>query len=139
MNTPPPQPSPAPASPQAPTKDLSLSSPAVDPGGEVTAIGEGCPAGSNVALTLQGQPVGHTVADGAGGFQAPVAVGSVDVGRYQVAANCGPILLASLDVVQASQVSTDTSTVTVIVFFLLIGMLIYRRRLLPPPSPRERS
>lgn len=114
---------------------LILSSPVVAPGEPLAAAGRGCLPGSDVALSVDGVPAGSSIADGQGVFEAPVQVGSIDVGRYQVQAACGPMLTAPVDVVLASRVGAGTATLTVIVFFLLIGLLIYRRRLLPSPSP----
>ncbi|MFD4180759.1 hypothetical protein [Rhodococcus sp. NPDC058514] len=110
---------------------LQLSAPVVAPGESLTAVGEGCPPGTAVAMSVGGASAGTVVADGAGGFEAPLSVGPTAVGRYQVAANCGPVLTAPLDVVLVSQAGGSTSTAVIVVFFLAMGLLIYRRRLLP--------
>jgi hypothetical protein len=108
-----------------------LSSLAIPPAGQVSATGSGCLPKADVRLTVGDTNVGETVADGAGGFRAPLRLGSIPVGRYQVSAVCGRLLTASLDVVLGSQVNAETSTLALIIFFLLIGLWLYRRRLLP--------
>lgn len=91
-------------------------------------------------LSIDGNAVGDTTADGSGAFSTPLQVGSLPVGRYRVDAACGVALAAPLDVVLVSDVSSATSTLTIIIFVLLIGLLIYRRRLVahvlnPPAEP----
>ncbi|ELB87710.1 hypothetical protein Rwratislav_38456 [Rhodococcus wratislaviensis IFP 2016] len=114
-----------------PEPGLVFNSPAVRQGEEVTVTGGGCPPGAAVAMSLGGAPLGEVVADGTGTFEVPMSSGPTDVGRYEVAANCGPTFTAPLDVVLVSQAGGSTSTAVVVVFFLLIGLLLYRRRLLP--------
>ncbi|ELB89436.1 hypothetical protein Rwratislav_29489, partial [Rhodococcus wratislaviensis IFP 2016] len=122
---------------EEPEQGLQLSSPVVEPGGELTATGQGCPSGSVVGMSVSGESAGQVVADSAGAFEAPLAAGPTSVGRYQVEADCGPVLTAAFDVVLVSQASGSISTMVIIVFFLLMGLLIYRRRLLPIPSETE--
>ncbi len=131
VSTPPPSVTPSPAT--TGSTDLTLTSFAIPPGAQDSAFGHGCPAGSTVTLSIAGTTVGQTQAASDGSFQSPLDVGSLAVGRYQVDAACGPILSAPLDIVLASQVSADTSTLAVIVFFLMLGVFVYRRRLMPPP------
>lgn len=114
---------------------LQLSNPAVVPGEPVSGQGYGCPPESPVALSVGGTPAGETVADSNGAFQSTFHMQTVTEGRYQVTADCGPVLLAApLDVVLVSNVNAATSPLTVIVFFLLIGVFVYMRRLLNPPA-----
>lgn len=80
-------------------------------------------------LSIDGNPVGDTTADDTGAFSTPLRFGSLPVGRYRVDAACGVVLAAPLDVVLVSEVSSATSTLTIIIFVLLVGLLIYRRRL----------
>ena len=80
-------------------------------------------------MSINGVSVGHATADGAGHFRTPLQLNQLPVGRYQVDANCGPILVAPLDVVLASQVDQGTSTLAVIVFFILLGLALFRREL----------
>jgi hypothetical protein len=70
------------------------------------------------------------VSDPAGEFSVPLTSGT-EIGSYEVAADCGPVLTAPLDVVLVSEAGGSTSSVVIIVFFLAMGLLIYRRRLLP--------
>ncbi|MFD4369726.1 hypothetical protein [Rhodococcus sp. NPDC058521] len=114
---------------------LQLSAPAVVPGDPVSGQGYGCPPESPVALSVGGTPAGTTVADSNGAFVSTFHMQTLTEGRYQVTADCGPVLLAApLDVVLVSSINPATSTLTVIVFFLLIGVFIYVRRLLNPPA-----
>lgn len=101
------------------------------PGEQVQALGQGCPAGSPVHLTVGGAPAATVTADGAGAFAAPVPSGDLRPGRHQVTAECGQLLTASFDVVLTSNTGTATSSTMVILFFLLVGLAVYHRRLLP--------
>jgi hypothetical protein len=119
------------------TSYLKLNALAVSPGAAVVATGRGCDDGSPVTLTIGSQQVGQTTADSEGHFHAPLHLGSLPVGRYDVQAQCGAVLTAALDVVLASKVDDGTSTtLVIIVFFVLIGLVAFRRRLFPakPPS-----
>lgn len=69
------------------------------------------------------------MATGDGGFDAPLHVANLAVGSYMVKAKCGVTQYATLDVVLASAVSNDTSTVVIIVLFVLIGTSLYWRRM----------
>ncbi|WP_062992735.1 hypothetical protein [Nocardia anaemiae] len=117
---------------------LELNPTAIGPGGDVTAAGSGCDPQSQVSLLVGDTPVGNTVAGADGGFRAPLALASIDVGRYEVTARCGRTLTAPLDVVLVSRISSATSTLTVILFFLLIGAWFYGHRLVSHlPARRE--
>ncbi len=127
------------------TSYLKLDALAISPGSAVTATGVGCDSNAPVDLTIGSTQVGQTTAATDGSFHAPLHLGSLAVGRYDVQAECGAILTASFDVVLASRVDPGTSTtMIVIVFFILIGLLAFRRRLFPskpaaeaPTSPSE--
>jgi hypothetical protein len=82
-----------------------------------------------VSLSIGDITVGHAVAGPAGGFEAPLATGAVDVGRHQVTAKCDRTLNAPLDIVLVSEVDGGTSTLTVILLFLLLGVWFYGHRL----------
>jgi hypothetical protein len=67
-------------------------------------------------------------------FRAPLAVNTLAVGRYDVKAHCGAILVAPLDIVLANQVDPGTATtMVIIVFFVLMGLFVFRRQLFPRP------
>ncbi|MFD0363922.1 hypothetical protein ACFQZZ_20925 [Nocardia sp. GCM10030253] len=125
---PPPLPVPPPAAAPQPAA-LELTPSAIGPSGDVTAAGLGCDPQAPVSLSIGDKPVGSTVAGPDGAFHAPLALASMDVGRYEVTAKCGRTLAASLDVVLVSRVSSATSTLTVILFFLLLGGWFYGHRL----------
>ncbi|MFI7665903.1 hypothetical protein [Nocardia sp. NPDC049526] len=129
----------APAAPIVPQPaTLELTPTAIGLGGDVTAAGAGCDPQSQVSLLVGETPVGNTVAGADGGFRAPLALTSIEVGRYEVTARCGRTLTAPLDVVLVSRVSSATSTLTVILFFLLIGAWFYGHRLVSHlPARRE--
>ncbi|MEV5834312.1 hypothetical protein [Nocardia sp. NPDC052112] len=129
----------APAPPIAPQPAaLELTPTAIGLGDDVTAAGSGCEPRSQVSLLVGDTPVGNTVAGADGGFRAPLALTSIDVGRYEVTARCGRTLTAPLDVVLVSRISSATSTLTVILFFLLIGAWFYGHRLVSHlPARRE--
>jgi hypothetical protein len=115
------------------TSYLKLDHLAISPGSQVTASGIGCDPDSPVTMTIGSTQVGQTTSGANGSFHAPLHLGSMSVGRYDVEATCGAVLTASFDVVLASRVDPGTSTtMIVIVFFILIGLLAFRRRLFPP-------
>ena len=59
---------------------------------------------------------------------------TLTVGRYDVKAHCGVILVAPLDIVLANHVDPGTSTtMVIIIFFVLIGLVVFRRQLFPRP------
>jgi hypothetical protein len=108
---------------------MELSESTIAPSGDVTATGRGCAADAPVDLSIGDVPVGHTVANPGGDFQAPLTTSSVDVGRHVVTAECGRTLSAPLDIVLVSAVGTGTSTLTVILLFLFLGVWFYANRL----------
>jgi hypothetical protein len=115
-----------------PASYLHLNQLAIAPGGSVTAIGRGCDGDSPVVLTIGSTRVGHATANTEGTFRAPVAASTLAVGRYDVKAHCGAILVAPLDVVLANKVDPGTATtMVIIVFFVLIGLFVFRRQLFP--------
>ncbi|MEV4233719.1 MULTISPECIES: hypothetical protein [unclassified Nocardia] len=117
---------------------LELTPTAIGLGGDVTAAGSGCDPQSQVSLLVGQTPVGNAVAGADGGFRAPLALTSIEVGRYEVTARCGRTLTAPLDVVLVSRISSATSTLTLILFFLLIGAWFYGHRLVSHlPARRE--
>ncbi len=127
---------PAPGSTSVP--GLQLTPVAVAPGGTVTAAGMGCAPQAPVELTIGDTRVGGTVADPDGVFRTPLTLAAVAVGRHDVTAKCGPTLAASLDVVLAGSVGTDSATLTVILFFLLLGGWFYGHRLISHLPERRR-
>ena len=131
-------PSPGDTSGSTSTSYLQLDALAISPGAAITAAGRGCDHGSPVTLTIGSTQVGATTAASDGSFQAPLHVGDLSVGRYDVQAACGAVLTASFDVVLASRVDPGTSTtMVIIVFFILIGVIAFRRRLFPSRYPSQ--
>ncbi|WP_433726356.1 hypothetical protein ACQP0C_32910 [Nocardia sp. CA-129566] len=118
---------------------LELTPSAIGPGSDVIAAGSGCDPQAQVSLLVGETPVGSTVAGADGGFRAPLVLTSIEVGRYQVTAQCGRTLSAPLDVVLVSRISAATSTLTVILFFLLIGGWFYGHRLVSHLPARRGS
>jgi hypothetical protein len=131
-------PSPGDTSGSTSTSYLKLDALAISPGAAVSAAGRGCTSDSPVTLTIGSTQVGTTTADQDGSFHAPLHVGNLSVGRYDVQAACGAVLTASFDVVLASRVDPGTSTtMVIIVFFILIGVIAFRRRLFPSRYPAQ--
>jgi hypothetical protein len=81
-----------------------------------------------VVFRIAGRQVGNTTSFADGRFEAPLQVSTLEVGTYQVDADCGPLLFAPLDVVLVSAVNSDTSTFIIIIFFILIGMALFWRQ-----------
>jgi len=98
------------------------------PGERLTASGTGCPPGAEVTLTIGDRPVGSTTADANGAFIAPVRLPALTPGRHKVAASCGVVLSAPLDVYVSSRVETPaSSTLAVTCFVILIGVVVLSR------------
>lgn len=122
-------PSVAPRLSVAAVKGLEVVPVAVDPGGPATAVGRGCPGKVPVIFTIYGKHVGTTTSATDGDFEGPVDTTDLAVGAYEVDAHCGLVLSAPLDIVLASQVSSDTGSIVVIIFFLLLGIALFVRQL----------
>lgn len=108
---------------------LSLSRNSAEPGGEVTATGEGCDANSPVWLELDGRQVGSTAADGAGHFRAPLDLKNTAIGDYDVLAHCGPTLQTRLAVTQTQKLDQPLSSILMLLFVLLGGAVVVRSAL----------
>jgi hypothetical protein len=102
------------------------------PGGLATIRGTGCPADAEVVLTIDGDPVATTRADGNGDHRTRVRLGDLAVGRHELIAECLPERArAPLDVVvPSSSVGTaGAATVTAMAvfgFFVLLGGQLVR-------------
>jgi hypothetical protein len=112
-----------------PGPGLHLYPPSVPPGGQLDIKGHGCVPGAAVSVAVGDHPVGATTADDSGGFSAPVDVPPLAPGRYQVAADCGPVLTTPLDVVLATSVSQGGTALALLGFFVLLAGLLMRRGL----------
>jgi hypothetical protein len=108
---------------------LSLSRNSAEPGGDVSATGEGCDANSPVSLELGGWQVGSTVADGAGHFRAPLDLKNTAIGDYDVLAHCGPTLQTRLAVTQTQKLDQPLSSILMLLFVLLGGAVVVRSAL----------
>jgi hypothetical protein len=109
-----------------------LDRPSAIPGGTVRLTGQGCPAGSDVQLTVDGAAVGSAVADGGGTFVAKLALPDLPIGRYSVDVACAAVRASvPIDLVVASSGpiagSLAATASSILVFFVLLaGMLLYR-------------
>ncbi|MEV0679478.1 hypothetical protein AB0I60_23430 [Actinosynnema sp. NPDC050436] len=107
---------------------LTLDKDNIQPGDPLTATGTGCAPGSEVKLSSLGEDVGTARADQAGTFSTRVEFSTIQPGRHVIRADCGIVLLGSVDVALTSSTSGTTSTLVVLVFFLLIGAVLLRRQ-----------
>jgi hypothetical protein len=83
-----------------------------------------------VVFVIGGHKVGSTTSTATGAYRGPLDVSGLPVGSYQVTAECGLLLTsAPLELVLASEVSNDASTLIIIIFFILFGMAILSRQL----------
>jgi hypothetical protein len=111
---------------------IALDRPSALPGGSVGLTGNGCPAGSDVQLTLGGTAVGTAVADSTGRFVARLALPDLPIGRYAVDVACAAVRTSvPIDLVVASSGpiagSLAATASSILVFFVLLaGMLLYR-------------
>ncbi|MEU4807258.1 hypothetical protein [Actinosynnema sp. NPDC023587] len=107
---------------------LTLDKDNIQPGDPLTATGTGCEPGSEVKLSSLGEDVGTARADGAGTFSTRVEFATIQPGRHVIRADCGVILVGSVDVALTSSTGGTTSTLVILVFFLLIGATLLRRQ-----------
>lgn len=79
-------------------------------GGQVQAVGQGCPKGSQVVFTINGQVIGSTTAsnDTDGSFSTTLTLPTtITPGTYTVQAQCGDVIMGqSLTVTGASSTTT---------------------------------
>jgi hypothetical protein len=85
------------------------------------ATGTGCTAGAPVTLSVNGTTLATSTVDAAGHFSAPVDVTVLEVGRYDLVAECGVTLRTPFDVVLVTEAGTGTSSVVIILAILLLG------------------
>ncbi|WP_309116682.1 hypothetical protein [Saccharothrix sp.] len=107
---------------------LTLDKDNIQPGDPLTATGTGCEPGSEVKLSSLGEDVGKARADGSGTFSTRVEFATIQPGRHVIRADCGIVLVGSVDVALTSSTSGTTSTLVVLVFFILVGALLLRRQ-----------
>lgn len=109
--------------------DLALDRPSSLPGGVARISGQGCPAGSEVRLSLEGRTLGRTSADDSGAFSAVLEVPQLALGVFDVEARCGnhvqsvPLTL----VVAASTGAVGAAAAAVgvlLAFFVLIASFL---------------
>ena len=116
---------------------LKLSPPAIEPGGQVNAHGEGCTPGADVQLSIGPTTVATAVADQNGEFSAPIGVPDLALGQYDVVAQCGPTLMTPIDLAVATSVGTDTGMLGLFFFFFLLSIVLFRRRRMVRARRRE--
>jgi hypothetical protein len=107
---------------------LTLDKDNIQPGDPLTATGTGCKPGSEVKLSSLGEDVGKAKADGTGTFSTRVEFATIQPGRHVIRADCGIVLVGSVDVALTSSTGGTTSTLVVLVFFILVGALLLRRQ-----------
>ncbi|GAA1357529.1 hypothetical protein [Saccharothrix algeriensis] len=101
----------------------------VQPGDPLTATGTGCLPGSEVRLSSLGEDVGRARADGSGTFRTGVEFATIEPGRHVVRADCGVILVGTVEVALTSSTDGAASTPVVLALFLLLGAVLLRRQL----------
>ncbi|NUT46688.1 MAG: hypothetical protein HOV94_05110 [Saccharothrix sp.] len=79
-------------------------------------------------LSALGEEVGSARADNSGTFSTRVEFTTIQPGRHVIRADCGVVLVGSVDVALTSSTSGTTSTLVVLVFFLLVGAFLVRRQ-----------
>ncbi|MFC6094092.1 hypothetical protein ACFP3R_32895 [Saccharothrix lopnurensis] len=106
---------------------LTLDKDNIQPGDPLTATGTGCAPDSEVRLTSQGEDIGTTRADPSGTFSTLVEFRTIHPGRHVVRADCGLVLVGSVEVALTSSTSGTTPTLVALVLILLLGVLVIRR------------
>ncbi|WP_238412980.1 hypothetical protein [Saccharothrix deserti] len=107
---------------------LTLDKDNIQPGDPLTATGTGCDPGSSVKLSSLGEDVGTAKADNSGTFSTRVEFTMIEPGRHVIRADCGVVLVGSVDIALTSSTGGTTSTLVVLVFFLLVGAILVRRQ-----------
>lgn len=107
---------------------LTLDKDHVQPGDPLTATGTGCDPGSPVTLSSLGESVGAATADGTGRFSTRVEFTTVQPGRHVIRADCGIVLVGSVDVAVTSSTSGTTPTLLVLALALVLGAVLLRRQ-----------
>jgi hypothetical protein len=107
---------------------LTLDKDNIQPGDPLTATGTGCDPGSPVRLSALGEDVGTAKADDSGTFSTRVEFTTIQPGRHVIRADCGVVLVGSVDVALTSSTGGTTSTLVILVFFLLVGAILVRRQ-----------
>ncbi|MEU4767209.1 hypothetical protein AB0H12_28530 [Actinosynnema sp. NPDC023794] len=107
---------------------LTLDKDNIQPGDPLTATGTGCDPGSPVRLSSLGEAVGAAKADDSGTFSTRVEFTTIHPGRHVIRADCGVVLVGSVDVALTSSTGGTTSTLVILVFFLLVGAIMVRRQ-----------
>ncbi|OKI23987.1 hypothetical protein A6A25_34755 [Saccharothrix sp. CB00851] len=79
-------------------------------------------------LSSLGEAVGTAKADGSGTFSTRVEFTTIQPGRHVIRADCGVVLVGSVDVALTSSTGGTTSTLVILVFFLLVGAILVRRQ-----------
>lgn len=107
---------------------LTLDKDNVQPGDPLTATGTGCTPGTEVKLSSLGEDVGTTRADPSGTFSTRIEFKTLQPGRHVIRADCGVVLVGSVDVALTSSTAGTTSTLVVLGLFLLLATLLVRRQ-----------
>lgn len=138
MPTPTPTPTPIPTPVTVPMASLTLSSPAIIPGGSTTASGTGCAPQSPVVLSILSHTVATTTANQVGDFSAPVSPPSGS-GQFRVVATCGAVqLTAFLEVVASAESSNPEGGAAVFCVFVLVGVILLRGQFSTSSRQRRR-
>jgi len=117
---------------------LTLSSPAIIPGGSTTASGTGCAPQSPVVLSILSHTVATTTANQVGDFSAPVSPPSGS-GQFRVVATCGAVqLTAFLEVVASAESSNPEGGAAVFCVFVLVGVILLRGQFSTSSRQRRR-
>jgi hypothetical protein len=119
---------------------LTLDKDNIQPGDPLTATGTGCKPDSDVKLSSLNEDVGRARADSTGRFSTGVEFSMIQPGRHVIRAECGIVLVGSVDVaLTTSSSGGTTSTLVVLVFFLLIGATMLRRQFSALRAPKAVS
>lgn len=110
---------------------LKLAAPSAEPGGEIPVTGTGCNPGGDITAYFGSQVLGTVRAQKDGSFALRILLPEVEVGRYNLELQCGPTLIAPVDVVIASSKSGGISTLALFIFFVLVITAVFRRRRYP--------
>ena len=107
---------------------LTLDKDNIQPGDPLTATGTGCDPGAPVRLSSLGENVGTAKADDSGTFSTRVEFTTIHPGRHVIRADCGVVLVGSVDVALTSSTGGTSSTLVILVFFVLVGAILVRRQ-----------
>ncbi|MGH3461475.1 MAG: Ig-like domain-containing protein [Kribbellaceae bacterium] len=125
----------------APQTVLTIDSPSVTPGSDLTLHGTGCPPGARVDIAIRNDVLMSTRARASGEFSATAAMPDLPLGRYRITVSCGNSFASTTVDLVGLRATTGTAgpagitSAAVLVFFVLLGGSLLREFGVPGAPP----